>query len=95
MPPDVPDPFTELVPEPQRVTLTNAKDRPTYELVVDPDTGSVVAVKVLNILKYQVPPVLKILSENGRGAVLRPIFGDIPPARQEGVLTVIDCIGKS
>ena len=95
LPPDVPDPFTELVPEPQRVTLTNAKDRPTYELVVDPETGSVVAVKVLNILKYQVPPVLKILSENGRGAVLRPIFGDIPPARQEGVLTVIDCIGKS
>ena len=95
LPPDVPDPFTGLVPEPQRVTLTNAKDRPTYELVVDPDTGSVVAVKVLNILKYQVPPVLKILSENGRGAVLRPIFGDIPPARQEGVLTVIDCIGKS
>ena len=48
------------------------------------DEGVLVAVDAVN---------RKVLSS--LGLYKRPIFGDIPPARQEGVLTVIDCIGKS
>ena len=89
----VADPYTKLVPTGERVQLQNLTDRPVFDLVVNPDTGGIEAVRVLNILKYSVPPVIKILSKSGQGAVLRPVFGEIPPAAQQGVITVIDCSG--
>ena len=49
--------------------------------------------KVLNILKYDTPPVIKVLSATGQGAVLRPVFGEIPEGVQQDVITVIDCVG--
>ena len=97
-PPDDPDlvadPYTKLVPEPQRVSLSNIAEKPVFDLVVNPETGGVEAVRVLNILRFETPPVLKILSANGQGAVIRPVFGEIPEAVQTDVLTVIDCVGK-
>ena len=89
----VADPYPKLVPTKERVQLQNVSDRPVYDLVVNPDTGGIEAVRVLNILKYSVPPVIKVLSKTGSGAVLRPVFGEIPPEVQQGVLTVIDCSG--
>ena len=90
----IPDPYTNLLPEgTQRVALGNVKDQPIYDIIVNPETGGVEAVKVLNILKYDVPPVIKVLSTTGTGAVLRPVFGEIPEAVQKDVLTVIDCVG--
>ena len=89
----VADPYTKLVPTGERVQLQNLTDRPVFDLVVNPDTGGIEAVRVLIILKYSVPPVIKILSKSGQGAVLRPVFGEIPPAAQQGVITVIDCSG--
>ena len=62
---------------------------------VDPDTGGVQSVEVLNILKYDVPPVIEMKSTTGVGAVLRPVFGTIPEAKAPTKLVkVIDCIGK-
>ena len=94
--PDItPDPYTNLLPEgTQRVTLAGVADQPVYDLVVNPETGGIEAVKVLNILKYDVPPVIKVLSKTGKGAVLRPVFGEIPESVQGEVFTVIDCVGK-
>ena len=89
----VPDPFTELVPTGERVQLQNVTDKPVFDLVVNPNTGGIEAVRVLNILKYDVPPVIRILSETGEGAVLRPVFGEIPEGVQQDVITVIDCVG--
>ena len=88
------DPTTPLVPEAQRVQLKNATDKTIFDVVIDPETGGVTAVRVLNILKYEVPPVLKIASTTGNGAVLRPVFGEIPEAVQTDVITVVDCVGK-
>ena len=90
----VADPTTPLVPEVQRVQLKNATDKTIFDVVIDPETGGVSAVRVLNILKYEVPPVLKIASTTGNGAVLRPVFGEIPEAVQTDVITVVDCVGK-
>ena len=89
----IPDPYTKLVPTGERVQLQNLTDRPVFDLVVNPATGGIEAVRVLNILKYSVPPVIKVLSPTGSGAVLRPVFGEIPPEAQKGVITVIDCSG--
>ena len=89
----IPDPYTKLVPTGERVQLQNLTDRPVFDLVVNPTTGGIEAVRVLNILKYSVPPVIKVLSPTGSGAVLRPVFGEIPPEAQRGVITVIDCSG--
>ena len=90
----VTDPYTKLVPTGERVQLQNLTDRPVFDLVVNPETGGIEAVKVLNILKYDVPPVIKVLSKTGKGAVLRPVFGEIPESVQGEVFTVIDCVGK-
>tara|TARA_B100000131_G_scaffold188014_1_gene180952 strand:+ start:230 stop:2572 length:2343 start_codon:yes stop_codon:yes gene_type:complete len=90
----IPDPYTSLVPEVDRPVLNKVTDKPVYELVVNPETGGIDAVRVLNILRFETPPVLKVLSKTGQGAVLRPVFGEIPEAVQTGVLTVIDCVGK-
>ena len=89
----VSDPKIKLVPTGQRVALTNVTDRPVFDLVVNPETGGIEAVKVLNILKYDTPPVIKVLSATGQGAVLRPVFGEIPEGVQQDVITVIDCVG--
>ena len=89
----VTDPYTKLIPTGERGALQNVTDKPVFDLVVNPETGGIEAVRVLNILKYSVPPVIKILSKSGQGAVLRPVFGEIPPAAQQGVITVIDCSG--
>ena len=89
----VSDPKTNLVPTGQRVALTNVTDRPVFDIVVNPETGGIEAVKVLNILKYDTPPVIKVLSATGQGAVLRPVFGEIPEGVQQDVITVIDCVG--
>ena len=89
----IPDPYTKLVPTGERVQLQNLTDRPVFDLVVNPTTGGIEAVRVLNILKYSVPPVIKVISPTGSGAVLRPVFGEIPPEAQKGVITVIDCSG--
>ncbi len=91
----VPDPYTNLLPEgTQRVTLADVANQPVYDLVVNPETGGIEAVKVLNILKYDVPPVIKVLSKTGKGAILRPVFGEIPESVQGEIFTVIDCVGK-
>ena len=89
----VSDPKINLVPTGQRVALTNVTDRPVFDIVVNPETGGIEAVKVLNILKYDTPPVIKVLSATGQGAVLRPVFGEIPEGVQQDVITVIDCVG--
>ena len=73
--------------------MTNVTDKPVFDLVVNPETGGIEAVKVLNILKYDTPPVIKVLSATGQGAVLRPVFGEIPEGVQQDVITVIDCVG--
>ena len=91
IPSDVPDPYKELIPTGQRITAANIKDKPSFELVIDPVTGGIAAVKVLNTLRFETPPVLSIVSSTGQGAVIRPIFGPIPEPAQQGVLTVIDC----
>ena len=91
IPSDVADPYKELIPTGQRITAANIKDKPSFELVIDPVTGGIAAVKVLNTLRFETPPVLSIVSSTGQGAVIRPIFGPIPEPVQQGVLTVIDC----
>ena len=68
---------------------------PVFDVKVDPETGGVQSVEVLNILKYDVPPVIEMKSATGIGAVLRPVFGTIPEAKAPArVAKVIDCIGK-
>ena len=68
---------------------------PVFDVKVDPETGGVQSVEVLNILKYDVPPVIEMKSATGVGAVLRPVFGTIPEAKAPArVAKVIDCIGK-
>jgi len=89
----VSDPKTNLVPTGQRVALANVTDKPVFDLVVNPETGGIEAVKVLNILKYDTPPIIKVISATGNGAVLRPVFGEIPEGVQQDVITVIDCVG--
>ena len=76
------------------VALQYVTDKPVFDLGVNPETGGIAAVRVLNILKYSVPPVIKILSKSGQGAVIRPVFGEIPESVQGEVFTVIDCVGK-
>ncbi len=95
VPSSVPDPYTDLVSPGDRVTVANIKDKPTYELVIDPTTGGINAVKVLNALRFTAPPVLTVVSSTGEGAILRPIFGPIPEDQQQGVITVVDCVRGS
>jgi len=94
-PDKVADPYTKLVPETQRVRLKDVKNKPVFDLVVNPETGGIEAVRVLNILRFEAPPVLKIVTESGYGAVIRPVFGEIPPAVQGEVMTVIDCVSSN
>ena len=92
LPSDVPDPYMDLIEPGKRITVSNLKDRQTFELVIDPATGGINAVKVLNSLKFETAPVLRIITSTGSGAVIRPIFGTLPE-RQGEVLTVVDCVG--
>ena len=82
-----------LVPETD--LLINVSNKPTYELVIDPVTGGINSIKVLNILKFESQPIFTIKTKTGEGAILRPIFGPIPEERQQGVLTVVDCVRGS
>ena len=90
----IPDPYTELVEPTQRIALQNVSGSPIFDVQVDPETGAINAVRVLNTLRFETPPVLKVISSQGHGAVLRPVFGELPPAAQQEPLTVIDCVGK-
>ena len=72
------------------------KDRPNrlFDITVDPVTGGITKVEVINILRFAVPPEFKIRTGGGTGAILKPIFGPIPVvARQQRVFNVIDCVG--
>ena len=65
---------------------------PIYEIVVD-DDGGIIDVKVLNILRFdETLPELRVLSETGSGAILRPVFGSFPTDRQVGIISAIDCV---
>ena len=67
------------------------KTTPIYETVVE--NGTITAVKVLNILRFdETLPTLIVKSKNGNGARLRPLFGDIPTDTQVGIVSAIDCI---
>lgn len=71
------------------------KDRPNrlFDITVDPVTGGITKVEVINILRFAVPPEFKIRTGGGTGAILKPIFGPIPVvARQQRVFNVIDCV---
>tara|TARA_B100000902_G_scaffold398979_1_gene467793 strand:- start:4240 stop:6369 length:2130 start_codon:yes stop_codon:yes gene_type:complete len=66
---------------------------PIYQTVVDPDTGTIIEVKVLNILRFdETLPNIIVKSDTGTGAILRPVFGDVPKATQVGIISAIDCI---
>ena len=86
------DEFTDAY---ANLTTEEILKTPVFDVKVDPDTGGVQSVEVLNILKYDVPPVIEMKSATGIGAVLRPVFGTIPEAKAPAkVAKVIDCIGK-
>ena len=86
------DEFTDAY---ANLTTEEILKTPIFDVKVDPDTGGVQSVEVLNILKYDVPPVIEMKSATGIGAVLRPVFGTIPEAKAPAkVAKVIDCIGK-
>jgi hypothetical protein len=66
---------------------------PIFDITVDPVTGAITKVDVINILRFAVPPEFKIVTASGTGAILKPIFGTIPPVTvQKGLFTVIDCV---
>jgi hypothetical protein len=66
---------------------------PIFNITVDPVTGGITNVEVINILRFAVPPEFKIVTASGTGAILKPIFGTIPPVTtQKGLFTVIDCV---
>ena len=86
------DEFTDAY---ANLTTEEILKTPIFDVKVEPDTGGVQSVEVLNILKYDVPPVIEMKSATGVGAVLRPVFGTIPEAKAPArVAKVIDCIGK-
>ena len=67
------------------------KTTPIYETVVE--NGTITAVKVLNILRFdETLPTLIVKSNTGIGARLKPLFGDIPTDTQVGIISAIDCI---
>ena len=70
-----------------------AKTTPIYEPIIDPITGSITQVKVLNILRFdEALPTIIVKSKTGNGAKLRPLFGNIPTDTQVGIISAIDCI---
>ena len=79
----------------ENLTTEEIIQTPIFDVKIDPETGGVQSVEVLNILSYDVPPVIEMKSTTGVGAVLRPVFGTIPEAKAPTKLVkVIDCIGK-
>ncbi len=94
------DPYSTLVePVGDQTPEQTAQDiinTPAFDVTIDPETGGVQSVAVLNILRYDVPPVIEMKSATGNGAILRPVFGTIPEAIvPQQVSIVVDCIGKS
>ena len=76
---------------PDALTIQPEDPNRVFDVVVV--DGRVVKVNVINIVRFETLPILTVKSKTGRGAVLRPIFGDIPPdIGQRGVFTVIDCV---
>ena len=79
----------------ENLTTEEIIQTPIFDVKIDPETGGVQSVEVLNILRYDVPPVIQMKSTTGVGAVLRPVFGTIPEAKAPTkLIKVIDCIGK-
>ena len=62
-----------------------------FEVVIT--DGRVTGVNVVNQIAYRDFPNMKIKSETGSGARLRPIMSNTRP--QGKVLEIIDCVGKS
>jgi hypothetical protein len=61
-----------------------------YQLTVD--NGRIIKVAPINRFVVSSLPEITINSQNGRGAVLRPIISVTPPPQQGEVVQVIDCI---
>lgn len=61
-----------------------------YKLTVK--DGRIVAISPINRTVISSSPDITIDSENGRGAVLRPILTVAPTSTQEDIVQVIDCI---
>lgn len=80
------------IPEGVDVIGAGIGTSPIFDIRVD-DNGGITEVKVLNILRFdETLPDLRVESETGFGAVIKPIFGDLPKDRQVGIISAIDCV---
>lgn len=59
-----------------------------YSLIID--NGRIISASPINITEIPDLVTIKVNSETGLGAVLKPVLGAVPP--QEEVIQVIDCI---
>jgi hypothetical protein len=83
-----------FTPAPEGVTLVGAGigTSPIFDIRVD-DNGGITEVKVLNILRFdETLPDLRVESDTGFGAILKPVFGILPTDRQVGIVSSIDCV---
>lgn len=83
-----------FTPAPEGVTLVGAGigTSPIFDIRVD-DNGGITEVKVLNILRFdETLPELRVESDTGFGAILKPVFGILPTDRQVGIVSSIDCV---
>jgi len=83
-----------FTPTPEGVNVIGAGigTSPIFDLRVD-ENGAITEVKVLNILRFdETLPIIKVVSETGSGAILKPIFGLPPTDRQVGIISAIDCV---
>lgn len=83
-----------FTPAPEGVTLVGAGigTSPIFDIRVD-DNGGITEVKVLNILRFdETLPELRVESDTGFGAILKPVFGILPTDRQVGIISSIDCV---
>ena len=83
-----------FTPAPEGVTLVGAGigTSPIFDIRVD-DNGGIIEVKVLNILRFdETLPDLRVESDTGFGAILKPVFGILPTDRQVGIVSSIDCV---
>jgi len=83
-----------FTPTPEGVNVIGAGigTSPIFDLRVD-ENGAITEVKGLNILRFdETLPIIKVVSETGSGAILKPIFGLPPTDRQVGIISAIDCV---
>ena len=83
-----------FTPAPEGVTLVGAGigTSPIFDIRVD-DNGGITEVKVLNILRFdETLPEIRVESDTGFGAILKPVFGILPTDRQVGIVSSIDCV---